>query len=490
MTGYDLVLTGGRVIDPETGLDAVRNIGISGGTVCAVTEEPLTGTTTVAVPGLVVAPGFIDLHSHCHDVAGQRLQALDGVTTALELEAGVHPVETAYGRAATEGRPLNYGFSTSWAVARMHVLAGARATGELSEFFANIASPEWQRPAARSDVDRILGHLEADLACGALGIGVVVGYAPQIDPSEYLAVAALAARHGMPTFTHARELVELDPHTPIDGAEEIARAAGETGAHMHYCHLNSTSLRQVDRVQQLVERVRQEGSRVTTEAYPYGAGMTGIGAAFLAPEVLHRWGLTPHSIGYLATGERVVDADELRRIRQQDPGGLAFVHFFDEDDPAEFEFVRRAMTFTDAAVASDAISPLWRTTPRDPLLWPLPADVVSHPRTAGTFGRTLRVLVREQGHLSLAEAVRRCSLVPAQVVEAAAPAMRRKGRIQPGSDADLTIFDPAVVSDRATYAATIRPSVGFRHVLVGGEFIVRDGELRTDVLPGRPVRAA
>ena len=489
MTSYDVVLTGGRVIDPESGLDAVRNIGISGGTVQTITGEPITGTATVDVTGLVVSPGFIDLHSHCHDVAGQRLQALDGVTTALELEAGVFPVEPAYRRAQAEGRPVNFGFATSWAVARMHVLAGAPATGDLDAFFTHIAHPEWQRAAAQPDVDRILGHLEADLAHGALGIGIVVGYAPRVDPSEYLAVAALAARHGMPTYTHARELVELDPDTPIDGAEEIVRAAGETGAHMHYCHLNSTSLRQVDRVHQMVERVLREGSRVTTEAYPYGAGMTGIGAAFLAPELLHRRGLTPHSIGHLATGRRMTDADELNRVRQQDPGGLAFVHFFDEDDPEQFQFVQRAMTFPGAAVASDGISPLWRTTPRDPMLWPLPADVVSHPRTAGTYGRTFRVLVREQRQFSLTEAIRRCSLVPAQVVETSAPAMRRKGRLQPGCDADITVFDPAVVSDRATYAETTRPSVGFQHVLVGGEFIVRDGALRTDALPGRAVRA-
>jgi N-acyl-D-aspartate/D-glutamate deacylase len=489
-TVYDLVLSGGRVIDPETGLDAVRHVGISGDAVRAVSEQPLSGTTTVDVTGLVVCPGFVDLHSHSQDVPGGRLQALDGVTTALELEAGAFPVEHAYRRAAAEGRPVNYGFSTSWAAARMRVLAGAPAVADLDELLVHVADPRWQAAATPADVDRVLGLLESDLAAGALGIGVLVGYAPGTDPAEYLAVAALAARHGVPTYTHARDLVETDPNVPVDGAEEIVRAAGETGAHMHYCHLNSTSGRHVDRVLALVERVRGEGATVTTEAYPYGAGMTGIGAAFLAPELLHRRGLVPGSIGHLGLGRRITDAEELRRVRAQDPGALAFVHQTDETDPAAFGVVQRALAFPDAAVASDAIAPQWTAGPRDPMRWPLPPQVATHPRTAGTFGRTLRLLVRELGLLSLPEAVRRCTLVPARIVENAAPAMRRKGRLRPGSDADVTIFDPATVTDRSTYTDTTRPSTGIRHVLVGGRFVVRDGELDVGSLPGRPVRGA
>ncbi|GAA3468151.1 amidohydrolase family protein [Nonomuraea roseola] len=487
MTTYDLVLSGGRVIDPETGLDAVRDVGVSGGQVREVSATPLAGVTVVDVRGLVVCPGFIDLHSHSADQAGHRLQALDGVTTVLELEAGSYPVAAAYRQAAAEGRPLNYGFATSWAVARMAVLAGVRPGGDIDDFMANIGRPEWQRPAPAAAVRRIVEMLERDLADGALGIGILVGYAPRIDPSEYLAVAALAARAGLPTYTHARELVELDATTPIDGAEEIVKAAAETGAHMHYCHVNSTSIQHVDRVLGLVERVRAEGARVTTEAYPYGAGMTGVGAAFLAPEILHRRGLTPHSLGLLGAEGRLADEAALREVRRRDPGAAVFVHLLDEHDPAQFAFIERALAFPDAAVATDAVPLLWRSGTADPTAWPLPEGVVSHPRTAGTYGRVLRLLVREKGLLSLAEAVRRCTLVPADVV--GVPAMRRKGRVQPGCDADLTVFDPSTVADRATYESTILPSAGFAHVVVGGEFVVRDGELLPESLPGRPVTA-
>ncbi|HYH28806.1 MAG TPA: amidohydrolase family protein [Pseudonocardia sp.] len=490
MTTHDLVLRGGRVIDPESGTDAVRDVGIDGDTVAAVSAGELAGREVLDIRGLVVAPGFIDLHSHCDDIPGQRLQVFDGVTTALELEAGVHPVGAAYRRAAAEGRPVNYGFSTCWAAARLHVLADVPTTGSVHDVLAHMDVPEWQQEADRRQVERILALLEADLADGALGIGILVGYAPRVAPAEYLAVAGLAARHGLPTYTHARELVEQDPDTPVDGAEEIVRAAGETGGHMHYCHVNSTSLRHVDRVHALVERARANGATVTTEAYPYGTGMTGIGAAFLAPEVLHRRDIGPSAIQHLATGRRMADAAELRRMRASHAGDWVLVHLLDEDDPAARAVLQRALVFPDTAIASDAGSPVWRSTPYDPLRWPLPPDAVAHPRTAGTYARTLRTLVRETGALDLAEAVRRCSLVPAQVVGSVAPSMARKGRLRPGADADVVVFDPGTVTDNATYSDTTRPSSGFLHVLVNGRRVVRDGALDTAALPGRPVRAA
>jgi cytosine/adenosine deaminase-related metal-dependent hydrolase len=484
---HDLVLSGGRVVDPETGLDRRCDVGIDGRSVAAV-GDALEGSATIDVSGLVVAPGFIDLHSHAQTLPGRRLQACDGVTTALELEAGRAPVDRAYAREAQRGSPIHFGFSASWAVARMHVVAGGALDGGAGALFGGLVGEEWQQAASPTQLTRILDQIANDIAAGALGIGILVGYTPGVDPAEYLAVAQLASSAGVPTFTHSRDIVELAPWTLDDGAEELVRAAGTTGAHMHYCHINSTSSRHIDRVLALVARCQSEGGHVTTEAYPYGSGSTAIGAAFLAPERVHERFHGTTAITYLPTGERVADETRLRELRATDPGGLVIAEFLDERNPLDAALLRRSLTFPETIVASDAMPPMWTGDARPDLAeWPLPPEAVTHPRTAGTFSRALR-LWREEG-TPLIEAVARATLLPASVLEAAVPAMRKKGRVQAGVDADLVVFDAERITDRATYTSSTRESAGIAHVMVDGTFVVRDGELVQDAFPGRPIRA-
>jgi N-acyl-D-aspartate/D-glutamate deacylase len=486
----DLILRGGRVIDPESGFDSVVDVAVFDGRVTAVGAGLAPARTELDASGHVVTAGFIDLHSHVNGIAGLRLQALDGVTTALELEAGVTPVSSAYRQAATEGRPVNYGFAASWAMVRVEAVAGVDLGGRLDRLLANLSAPAAQQLATPAQIAIMLNRLSADLADGAIGIGMLLGYAPGSDPQEYLQVAALAAAAGAPTFTHGRDLIEFVPGAVIDGAEEIVRAAGETGAQMHYCHINSTSQRHIDRVLGLVDRAQHAGSQVTIEAYPYGSGMTGIGAAFLAPERLGERGLTPQSLTYAPTGERVASAARLRELRATDPGGLVIIKQLDEDDPADLALLMRSLTYPGSIIASDAMPLTWSGAAPDPMSWPLRADAVTHPRTAGTFSRSLRMLAGPGGPLGLTETLRRCSLLPARLLQDRVPAMRGKGRLRAGSDADIVVFDPATVSDQATYAASTRPSTGVRHVVVGGTPVVRDGEIVPGALPGRPIRAA
>jgi hypothetical protein len=288
-------------------------------------------------------------------------------------------VAAAYAVAAAAGLPVNYGFAASWAMARMDVLAGVTFDGSIGPLFANLGNPRWGRAASRPEIDRVLGILESEIADGALGIGLLVGYAPGATPEEYLRVAALAAAGGVPTFTHSRDLIEFASDGAIDGAEEIVRAAGETGAHMHYCHVNSTTVRHADRVLALVERAQRAGARVSTEAYPYGAGMTGIGAAFLAPERLAARGLTPRSISYAPTGEEVASAARLTELRASDPGGLAIIRQLDDDDPNDQAVLLRYLTFPGSVIASDAMPLTWIGTAPEPAAWPLPAAALTHP---------------------------------------------------------------------------------------------------------------
>lgn len=488
-TSADLVIRGGRVIDPESGLDEVTDVAVAGGRVVAVGDAPTEAAAVIDAAGCIVTAGFIDLHSHAQTVPGHRLQAFDGVTTTLELESGESPIASAYARVAAEGRPLNYGFSASWAAIRMEVLAGHPRNG-LHGTFAGLGLPAWQRSASAAERVRLRALLEEDLAAGGLGVGILMGYAQGTDPEEYTEVARLAATAGRPTWTHARDLVEVRPDVLRDGAEEIVRTAAETGAHMHYCHVTSTSTHHVDRVLGLIADATTEGGTVTVEAYPYGAGSTAINARFLAPDQLGLRGLRPQSLVMVGSGERIGSVERLVQLRAADPGAAVLVEFLDDANEAHRAILRRALSFPGTVVASDAM-PL--VGPDDvaghaPEEWPIPPGWTTHPRTAGTFTRSLRLLVDEVGE-SWADALARCSLLPARTLESAVPAMADKGRVRPGADADIVVFDPTALRDRATYVDGTRPSEGVRHLLVNGRTVIRDGVLDLDARPGRPVRA-
>lgn len=484
-----VLLQGGRVCDPGTGLDGVADVLVHSGVVEAVGPGLAPDSTEVVdVSGLIVGPGFVDLHSHTHSLAGLRLQAMDGVTTALELEAGSMPVERAYDAAAAAGYPLNYGFSASWAGARARVLVGFEPDASLEGTLGLLGDARWQRSSSPRELATWLELLEGELYAGALGIGVLLGYAPRTDPAEFLAVARMSATAGVPVYTHVRELIEDDPTSPVDGSEEIAIAAAETGAAMHHCHVNSTSRRHVDRVLAMLDQARADGAPITLEAYPYGSGATAIGAVFLGPERLAARGLRPSNIVVVSTGERVSDVARLRELRRADPGALCIVENLDERDPAQQAMLHRALAFPDSIVASDAMPVQWPDGTRDSDRWPLPEGGATHPRTAGTFTRALRLLVRETGAWTWLEAFRRCSYLPARTIESAAPAARAKGHLGPGADADIVVLDPESVTDAATYLDPTRPAQGVRHLLVGGTFVVRDGVLRPDARAGSALR--
>lgn len=496
----DVLFRGARVVDPDTGTDQVMTVGVTGDRITHVgpgDPPPSTTTTVLDASGLVLAPGFIDLHSHAQSPTGHRLQALDGVTTALDLESGALPVAAHYAEAEAEGRPLNFGFSASWALARLHVMAqvplpryapGERATTPLEVFQRHQTDPRWLGPATPAQVDRVLDLLEGGVAEGALGIGVLLGYAPGSGREEYFRVAQRAEQLGVGVSTHARHMSALEPGSSLDGALEVIAAAAGTGAALHLCHVNSTSLRRVDQVGAALVRAAELGNRVTTEAYPYAMFSTGIGAAFLAPEHLGRLGVQPTDVLFLPTGERVRDAERLRELRATDPGGLCVVDFLDAGDAADQALLARAVSLPGAVVASDAM-PLVRGTRYDVHdEWPVPPGAAVHPRSAGTFARALRWMVRERGDWTLLEAVERCSTGPARILEPWVPAMRRKGRVAVGCDADLVLLDLEATTDRASAAAVLHSS-GVRHLLVGGEFVVRDGQLDLTALPGRPVRS-
>ncbi|MCA8905268.1 MAG: amidohydrolase family protein [Hyphomonas sp.] len=485
---YDIVIEGGRVIDPETGLDAVRNVGIRSGTIARIAGRPLTGDVTIDAHGLVVAPGFIDMHSHALTTPSMRQQAMDGVTTTLELELGSLPVGEAYALLERQGRPINYGFSVSWALARMQVMDGLAADGSTATYQRNVGKPGWRTAADGAQTEQILDLIGQGLDEGGLGIGVMLGYAPATSADEYVAVNRLAAGRGVPTFTHVRYANFAAPGSIFEGLDEFIDVARQTGAHMHFCHINSSSWRNIDEVRAQFEAAQDEGLRISTEAYPYGAGSTTIGAARYDPDNLDRAGIRADDIYMTDTGEWVKDKADLARLRATRPSAIAIFHFLNDANAGDRALLKDALLTRDAAIASDGMPYAVDGKVLDGDIWPIPDTADAHPRVAGTFARVLGTWVRERNAMSLNEAIRRSTLVPAQILEPASAQFARKGRLQEGMDADIVVFDPGTITDRATYEAPYLASEGVRFLLVGGVPLVSDGQLDTSVLPGRPVR--
>lgn len=491
---FDLVVDGGRVIDPETGLDAVRSIGIRDGSIAAVSDAQLRGEQTLDARGRVVTPGFIDLHSHTQSLPGDRVQGCDGVTTALELESGILPVGDWYDQQARAGRAINYGASASWTFARIAELDPAMGEPRPSFTYFQDAYrySAWQHDvSSREQIAGIIARLEQGLADGALGIGINNGYVPGAGVQELSQVADLAARHDVPTFTHIQFMSNIDPQSSQEAYLRLIAYAATSGAHMHICHLNSTSLRDIERCAHLIAEAQRHGLRITVEAYPYGAASTVVGAAFLAhPCYCERTGATWSDIVVNATGKAVRDESELRQVQRDEPGQAIVWHFLSPDtEPDDQRLLDLSVLYPGGAIASDAMP--WER-PGHVLVegdvWPLPDDAVAHPRTAGTFARFFAQYVTRRRLIGLSDAVAKCTLIPAQILATASEVMARKGRLQVGADADIAVIDLDEFEDKATFSEPTHPSAGVAHLLVGGKPLIRNGILDTTARFGAPVR--
>ena len=486
---YDLVIENGRLIDPASGTDGVRSIGISDGKVAEISEGALEGERVIDATGRIVAPGFIDLHGHGQSIPAGRMQALDGVTTTLELEAGILPINDFYDSAGAEGRPINYGSAVSWAHARIATIEEDEPSADVDWFFSHFKDPDWQEDVATDEeLEEILGRVSEGLDEGGLGVGILVGYAPGSGRKEYYAVNELAAKRGVPTWTHARFLSTTEPDSSFEGYEEMVAVAAATGAHMHISHLNSISLTDINAIADMISGAQDNGVNITVEAYPYGAGATGIGAAMFRGE---GWRDRMGGIDYSAF---TVNGEPLDKARFDDlqanaPGTGIIVHFLNPDEnEADQGYLDRSILYPGGAIASDGGD--WET--EDGMItgqtWPIPEEAQSHPRSAGTFSRFLRIYVRERGVIDWPEAIAKTSYYPAKILETSVPQMRTRGRIQPGADADIVVFDPETVADKATFAKPAQASVGYDYVLVGGVPVVDGGEMNTAVLPGVAIR--
>jgi N-acyl-D-aspartate/D-glutamate deacylase len=473
------VLSGGRVIDPETGLDAVRDVGVKDGRIAAISESPLQANVRIDVSSLVVAPGFIDLHTHSPTPLGQHYQVLDGVTTALELEAGAYPVRE-YGSLIREAPLMHYGSSVGYGSVRLELKMGIRQphliTGTptpigwlgywtvLRSFFTTPDEVLVEKASAE-EREQAREMLRRGLDEGGIGIGLPLDYISEaVDADEARMIFEVAGERKVPLFIHLRRGVNGDP----SGLREALRLAGETGAPLHICHIQHNAMRNTELFLREIREARAAGVDVTTELLPYNAGSALISSAVFSRDWRAVFDIDYEDVEWAATGQRFDEA-MWNEYREKHPQGQVIHHYVKE------EWTRRALVEPGVIVVSD--------------LLPMMSEESKVAPHNGAFTKILGRYVREQGALELRTAIEKMTLLPARRLEKAVPAFERKGRLQVGADADITIFDPATVLDRATYADPYQAADGMVHVIVAGELVVRDGAIVEGAHPGQHILA-
>jgi len=450
---FDLVIAGGRVMDPESGLDAVRNVGIRGGKIAAISTGPLAGKRTIEARGLVVAPGFIDLHQHGQDAENYALKAADGVTTALELEVGVADVDRWYGEREGKAR-INFGASAGHIAVRMAVM---HDPGELLP-----RGDAAHKVATTAELEEISALLEKGLKRGAVAVGLGPAYTEAATNQEIVDVFRVAAKYHASCHVHIRGSA-APPEGNFSGFEEVMAAAAITGAPLHIVHIQSTGGPNVVQELRMIAEAQSRGMDVTTESYPYNKGMTSIQAAMFD----HREDEPDSyfaSLLWSATGEYLTKESFLRYRKE---GGMVIV------PGNSLENVHAATVSPLTMIASDGYV----------------ANGHGHPRTSGTYALVLGRYVREEKALDLMTALKKMTLMPAQRLEKRAPMFKEKGRIRVGADADITVFDASRVIDKATYEKPLEHSEGIQFVLVNGVPVVKDGQPVNGIYPGRAARA-
>jgi len=464
-TQFDIVLAGGRVIDPETKLDGIRNVGILNNRIAQISAQPLKGKKIVNVAGLVVAPGFIDLHVHGRSNVEQEYQLHDGVTTALELEWGIENLKEWY--ASRQSRALiNYGASVCWPYERFKAInKDEKVLNELREISIKGQSAlaamqdriqhTYTMGIENNQMHAVLENIKTSLAEGGIGIGVPIGYLPTTKPEEMYQVFKLAGELNTLVFSHVRQ-------PDIISIQEVIADAMLTHAPLHIVHINSMSLGSIQMALDMVNAAQQNNVDITTELYSYTAASTRLQSAMFTEGWQQRLGISYEDLQWVATGERLTKEtfDSYRKT-----GGLVIMHMMKP------EWIKTGIATTGVIIASDG----------------MPYAPLAHPRTAGTFSRVLGKYVREEKVIDLNTALEKMTLLPAKRLENIAPMMRFKGRIQVGADADITIFNPNTIIDKATFEKGLEFSAGIEYVIVNGTFVLMNGKTVTGVTPGQPV---
>ena len=447
---FDVVIEGGRVMDPATGFDHTANVGIEDDQVVAITEDELQGRKVIDARDRVVAPGFIDILSYDPNDYGIWYKVGDGVTTNLGMHGLNAEADNWFQQYQAAGVPTHFGGAWDHAYVRgilMEIGVGESAT-----------------PA---QIDELEARAEQGLKEGWMGIDFELEYAPGTSREEVIRLSRLAKRYNVPVFFHGRYSDMQEPGTNFDTLNEIIDAARTTGASVHVEHINSTGgTFSMEDSLAMLEEARAEGIDVTACTYPYTFWATNLASERFADGWQERFRIDYGDLAIPGTGERL-NAQSFAQYRAT--GKIAAAFAMPEDD------IRDSLRSDFVMIGSDGI-----------LEGP---ENNNHPRAAGTFARVLGHYVREKQVLSLMDALEKMTIMPARRLQEQAPSLRLKGRLQLGSDADITIFNPETVIDEATLRHPNRMSVGIDWVIVMGTIVKSPDKLFKGRKPGLPVKS-
>jgi N-acyl-D-aspartate/D-glutamate deacylase len=475
-TQHDLVILNGRVIDPDSGLDAIRHLGVIDGRIATISQQQLSGRATIDATDKVVAPGFLDLHSHSATLIGQEYRVYDGVTSSLELEAGAYPLAKFAPDLQAGAARINFGASAGYLSIRMRVIMGIEMpyisgsprpinlNGYWTGFKSLFGEPRgvFEDKASADDITEIKSLLEQALADGSLGIGLALDYISEaVSEAELAMIFATAAENNAPIIVHIRRGLAGD----ISGLEEVITMAEQTGASVHVCHIGASAMGNIENFLALIAAAQLEEIDITTEVYPYTAGSTTISAAVFNRNWQEIFAINYQDVEWAETGERLTK-ESWERYREEDPHGNIIHHYGRE------EWTRVALADPGVIIASDAMPVLSE-------------DKGVHPRTIGTFSRVLGYYARDERLLTLHSALAKMTILPARRMEQHYPVFARKGRLQVGADADIVIFDADRIIDKATYQNPLARSSGVSDVVVGGQPVVLNGVLQNSAYPGK-----
>ncbi len=439
----DVVFTGGRIIDPETGFDRVANVAIVGNQIVEISDQPIEAARTIAIDNKVLSPGFIDILSYEPNGYGEWWKVADGVTTNVGMHGLRFDAGEFYNEWTNAGVPINFGGAVHNSFVRQQA-----ASLEISQ------SPD---PA---QLQTIGAAIEAQVRLGFLGIHTQPEYTTGVSPTELLDMGALAGRLNVPLCVHARFSDNQAPGVQAEAVTELIDVARKTGCHVHIEHINSTggTGRMAEALGQ-IENALAEGLRMTTCMYPYGFWATYLKAARF-DNWQEKYGISYDSLQVAGTNERL---NEATYQQARDVNALTAAYAIPEAD------LDLGIQAPFMMIGSDAI---------------LERPHNNHPRATGCFSRTISEFARRKGLISLPQALAMMTVRPADLLSISSPQMTRKGRIQIGADADITVFDPLTIQDQSTIENPAQESIGVEYVFVNGTEVRNPDGNVTTALPG------